>query len=81
VALGGFDHAEHVDHAGAAAEDAEVDQVDNAPDRPVCEREDIASLNRWWGVCDPEIASVGALQSELDANLHAASVPEAPADG
>ena len=30
---------------------------------------------------DPEIAAVGALQSELDAYLHAASMPATPGEG
>ena len=80
-ALGGFDHAEHVDHAGDVAEVAEVDQVDHAPNRPVREREHVASLDRWWCMSDPEIAAVGHLQSELDTYLHAASMPATPREG
>ena len=78
--LGGLDHAEHVDHAGGVAEPVEVDQVDHAPDRTVCEREHIASHDRCRRMSDPEIAAVGALQSELDAHLHAASMPSTQAE-
>ena len=78
--LGGLDHAEHVDHAGDVAELVEVDQVDHAPDRPVCEREHVASHDWCRRMSDPEIAAVRALQSELDAHLHAASMPSTPAE-
>jgi hypothetical protein len=79
--LGGLDHAKHVDHAGDVAELTEVDQVDHAPDRPVCEREHIASLDRSWRMGDPEVAAVGALQSELDPYRHAASMPATHREG
>jgi hypothetical protein len=58
----------------------EVDQVDHAPDRPVGEREHIASRDRCGRMSYPEIAAVGALQSDLCSHVHAASMPSAPAE-
>ena len=71
----GLDHAKHVDHASQVAEAVEVDQIDHAPDRPVCKRKHIASLDRCRRMSDPEIAAVDALQSEFHAYGHAASMP------
>ena len=78
--LARFDHAEHVDHAGGVVVVLEVDQVDHAPDRPVRERKHIASCDRCRRMSYPEIAAVGALQSDLDSHVHATSMPSAPAE-
>ena len=58
----------------------EVDPADHPPDRPVWEGQHVAELDRCRRVSKPEVLTVGARQSHVDAHLHRASVPAAPAE-